>query len=520
MKKRVFKNPVFLVSASITIVLVILGAVMPRQFEDTANKLFHFTTEKFGWFYMLVVGIIILLLIGLAISKYGGIRLGGEDQKPEFPFLTWIGMLFSAGFGVGLVFWGVAEPMSHFAKTPFADVEANTEEAARIALGYAFFHWGISQWAVFALVGLIIALLWFRKQKDGLVSTALEPVTGSKPVIKHSIDSFAVIATVMGVATSVGLGVLQMNSGLNTVFGLGEQFYVQVGIILAVFAAYTVSSTTGLNKGIRYLSNVNLGLALGLMLFVFFAGPTVFILKSFTLALGDYITNFVYYSTRIQPYGSGSWLREWTLFYWAWAIAWSPYVGAFIARVSKGRTVREFIIGVMFIPPAIACVWISVLGGTALWQDLYQNTDIASVVDQDNADALFQLFEQLPLTNILSVLAILLIFVFLVTSADSATFILGSMTTYGSLHPKKRVKITWGVLVAAIAGVLLNAGGLRALQTASLVAALPFTVLLLLLGFGMVKLIRKEPLPIHKADIERFRRLREKSDRSAPHEQK
>ena len=316
MDKKMFTNPVFIVSATVILILVIFGAATPIRFGEVAGTLFNFTTLNFGWFYLLAVFMIILFLIIIALSKYGSIRLGADSDRPEFPFFTWIGMLFSAGFGAGLVFWGVAEPMSHFFTTPFGN-EAQTPEAARIAMGYSFFHWGVSQWSVFAIVGLVIGFLQFRKKKPGLVSTALEPIVGSKPLVKHSIDSLAVIATVMGIATSLGLGVLQMNGGLNAVFGIENSFPIQLGIIAVMFVAYTLSSSTGLKKGIAYLSNLNLGLALVLMLFVFIAGPTVFILETFTLALGDYITNFVFYSLRLQPYENGNWVEGWTIFYWA-----------------------------------------------------------------------------------------------------------------------------------------------------------------------------------------------------------
>ncbi|KZS49036.1 glycine/betaine ABC transporter permease [Paenibacillus glucanolyticus] len=513
MKGSLFKNVVFSISAVIIAVLAVLGAIRPGAFGEVAGYLFRFTTNSFGWFYLLSIFIIIVFLIWVAASKYGTIRLGGDKEKPDYPFFTWIGMLFSAGFGVGLVFWGVAEPMSHFFNTPFAGVEAEGVEAARVAMGYSFFHWGISQWSVFALVGLVIAFLQFRKQKDGLVSTALEPVTGTKRGVKNTIDILAVIATVMGIATSIGLGVLQMSGGLTSIMGINNGVGLQLIVLGIIFVAYMISSTTGLDKGIKYLSNLNLAMALVLLLFVFITGPSVFILETFTLAIGDYVSNFVSYSLRLQPYAEGTWVREWTIFYWAWAIAWSPYVGAFVARVSKGRTVREFIVGVMVVPPVIACLWIAVFGGTAIWFDLHENTGIAAAVNADVTSALFQLFNQLPFSSVMNVLAIILILTFLVTSADSATYILSSMTTYGSLNPPQIAKIVWGTLMAAIAGVLLYAGGLEALQTASLIAALPFTVLLLLLIIAIVKLLRREPLPIRKADLKRFRHLEEAANK-------
>ncbi|RWZ52291.1 BCCT family transporter [Halobacillus fulvus] len=494
--KKQLRNPVFIISASVILILVILGAANPEGFGQVSGQLFNFTTINFGWFYLISVFGFVIFLVALALSKYGKIKLGPQDSKPEYPFFTWIGMLFSAGFGAGLVFWGVAEPMSHFFETPFTNLDAQTEEAARVAMGYSFFHWGVNQWSVFAIVGLLIAFLQFRKDKEGLISTALEPVLGKRRGVKITIDSLAVIATVMGIATSLGLGILQMNGGLNAVFGLPNETWVQLAITGVLLILYLTSSSTGLNKGIKWLSNVNLGLCLVLLLFVFIAGPTLFILNTFTLGIGDYIANFVSYSLRLSPYeGNGAWLQEWTIFYWAWVIAWSPFVGAFVARVSRGRSIREFIFGVLVVPPVIACLWIASFGGTALNSDLNNGTQIAEAVNNDITLALFETYQHLPMTNILSFLSILLIATFLITSADSATYILASMTTGGSLTPALPIKLTWGILMAAISAVLLVADGLNALQTASLVSALPFTVVIILFAYSFTKIIRKEEIP-------------------------
>ena len=506
-----WKNPVFLISSITVLVLVVLGAIVPVKFEGVASVLYNFTQINFGWLYLLTVFILIVFLFSLAISKYGAIKLGGDNTEPDYPFFTWIGMLFSAGFGVGLVFWGVAEPMSHYFDSPMRDVADSSAESARLAMGYSFFHWGISQWAIFCLVGLVIAFLQFRKNKDGLISTALEPVVGRNRVIKGGIDSFAVVATVMGIATSIGLGVLQMGGGLESVFGFNNSFPLQLIIIVVIFGAYMLSASTGLNKGIRYLGNFNLALSIILLLFFFIVGPKVFIMETFTVAIGDYITNFIQYSLRLQPYRGGTWVSDWTIFYWAWAIAWSPFVGAFVARVSRGRTIREFIGGVMIIPPLFAMLWIATLGGTALYSDLYNNTNIAGAVDKDVTSALFVTMEHLPLTSILSVLAIILVITFLVTSADSATYILASMTTNGSITPPMIVKIVWGILMSAIAAVLLYAGGLEALQTASLVSALPFTVLLILLIFAIMKLLKKEPITVRPVDVRQYEEVRKEA---------
>ncbi|WP_430791138.1 BCCT family transporter [Virgibacillus flavescens] len=498
MEKHTYKNPVFFISVIIVALLVLFGAFMPKKFGEVASELFKLTTVNFGWFYLLAVFIFVIFLLGISITKYGKIRLGPADSRPEYPFFTWIGMLFSAGFGAGLVFWGVAEPMSHFFKTPFPGLEGQTEEAARVAMGYAFFHWGVSQWSVFAIVGLVIAFMQFKKGKKGLISTSIKPVVGNNKPLANTIDSLAVIATVMGVATSLGLGILQMSGGLQTVFNLPDTLWLQISIAGVMLLFYLLSSSTGLNKGIKWLSNLNLGLCLLLLVFVFIAGPTRFILDTFVLGLGDYFTNFIQYSLRLAPYSGDVWVRDWTIFYWAWAIAWSPFVGAFVARVSKGRTIREFVFGVLIVPPAIACLWIAAFGGTALFSDLNNGTNIAKAVNNDLAVALFKTFGGLPLTDVMSVLAIFLIFTFLVTSADSATYILGSMTSKGSLNPGLNGKIIWGILITAIAVVLLVADGLNALQTASLISALPFTLILVLMMIAFVKMLKSEKLPNKK----------------------
>lgn len=486
---------VFWFSAIAIALLVVIGAVAPKAFAAVASEIFNFTTYAFGWFYLLSVLFFVLFCIVLALSKYGKVRLGKDEDRPEFSFFTWIGMLFSAGFGIGLVFWGIAEPMSHFFTPPHETIDPLGEEAARVAMQYSFFHWGLSQWSVFTIVGLAIGYFQFRKKEDGLISTTLNPIIGTKNrnYIRKPIDILAVIATVMGVATSLGLGILQINGGLNVVFGIPNNATVQLIIIFVLLILYLASTTTGIERGIKYLSNLNLTLALLLMVFVFVAGPTVFILNTFTLGIGDYISTFFKTSLRLTPYKGGTWVRDWTIFYWAWVIAWSPFVGAFIARVSRGRTIREFVIGVLVIPPAIALLWIAVFGGTALHFDLFGGTQIAQAVDKDVTSALFTTFAELPFTFILSIISILLIFTFLITSADSATYILGTMTSGGILNPPLFLRVIWGTLVAAIAAVLLLASGLEGLQTASLVSALPFTFILIAMCYSLFKALRKEP---------------------------
>lgn len=491
-----FMNSTFWTSAIIVFLAVLWGAMDPESLAKAANAAYGFTTHSFGWFYLLSVLFIVVFLFVLAISKYGKTKLGKDDEKPDYPFYTWIGMLFSCGFGAGLVFWGIAEPMSHFVNSPLP-VEGKTPEAARIAMQYSFFNWGVHQWSVFTIVGLALAYFQFRKGENGEISTTLKPLTEKKGKkgIHKAINILAVIATVMGVATSVGMGILQINGGLDYLFSVPQNNTNLIIITVLLLAMYLTSAVTGLDKGIKWLSTLNLSLALGLIAVVLILGPTNFILESFVLGVGDYIQNFFGMSLALTPYDGGTWTKEWTVAYWAWVIAWSPFVGAFIARISKGRTIREFIFGVLIVPPFIAIVWIGVFGGTAIHMDLFQNANIAGAVQNDVTSALFATFEHFPMSTLLSVIFIVLIVTFLVTSADSAAFILGMMTSNGNLNPSMLVKVIWGVLMAAIVVVLIISSGLQGLQTASLVTALPFTFILLLITYSLIKTIKEDHRP-------------------------
>ncbi|WP_071435397.1 BCCT family transporter [Bacillus kwashiorkori] len=491
-------NIVFWISALTIGAVVVIGILFPNKFARAANVAFNFTTGNFGWFYMLLTIGIVFFLFYLAFSKFGRIKLGGDDEKPEFHLFSWIGMLFSCGLGIGLVFYGVGEPMSHFFTPPFNSIEGQSEQAARVGMGYTFFHYGVSIWSIYAIVGLAMAYFQFRKKKNGLISTSLEPMIGqkkrSKP-FKNIINILAVTATVMGVATSLGLGILQTNGGLNAVFSVPIGIGTQLVIIIILTVLYIASSYTGVNKGIKWLSNLNMILAFALMVFVFFTGPTVFILETITVGLGDYITNFITYSFRMTPYTGNDWIMDWTVFYWAWTIAWSPFVGAFIARISRGRTIREFVFGVAIAPPAISFLWFGIFGGTAIYMDLFEGANIATAVNNDITSAVFTMFDGMPFSSILSIMVIILIFTFLITSADSATYILSSMTTGGILNPPVGVKVVWGVLISGIATVLLFSSGFSGLQTASLVSALPFGVVILFMMISLFKVLRNDSIP-------------------------
>ncbi|EHK60768.1 choline/carnitine/betaine transport [Halomonas sp. GFAJ-1] len=486
----------FVASAIIIFGLVVVGAAFPVGFGNAAESALATVTELFGWFYLFSVFGFVIFLFGLALSKYGKVRLGPQDSTPNYTFFSWISMLLAAGFGVGLVFYGMAEPMSHYINPPYGDMPAETEAAARYAIQYSYFNWGIHQWAAFAVVGLIIAYFQFRKGQAGLVSSVLSSVTAKHPRVRPYaswLDVFAVVATVMGVATSLGLGVLQMNGGLNAVFGLPENGFWQFVILFVMFCAYMLSTWSGLDKGIKRLSNLNMILCIGLMLYVLVTGPTIAILETITLGIGDYLQNFIGMSLRISPYSDNEWASSWTIFYWAWVIAWSPFVGTFIARVSRGRTIKEYVFGVLLVPPLLACLWMGVFGGAALHMELSgDNVGLAAATQANITVALFEMFELMPFSNVLSVVAMLLIFIFLVTSADSASYIVAQMTDNGSINPPLYKRVIWGVLIAAICFTLIVAGGLSGLQSAAVLSALPFTFILYMMIVVLIRELRAD----------------------------
>jgi len=485
---------VFIISLFIIVLFVLWGILFPSNLADTSASLLSVTTEKFGWFYLLTAFVILLLTIYLAFSKYGSIKLGKEEDEPEYSYLSWFAMLFSAGMGIGLVFWGVAEPLQHYINPPMG-LEGSTVESARIAMHYSYFHWGFHPWAIYTLIGLCLAYFNFRKGSKGLISSTFYPLLKDKvngPIGK-TIDILAIIATAFGVATSLGLGALQVNGGLHAVFDVPNTVTIQIIIIAVVTVLYLISATTGLDKGIKILSNTNIAVAFGLMLFVLFVGPTSFIFDTFTTTLGGYLQNIIQMSLRLTPFAKGTWVGNWTLFYWAWWIAWAPFVGTFIARVSRGRTIKEFILGVLLVPSLVSFIWFAVFGGTALNLELFHNAGLAQAAEQDVTSALFVTLSHLPLGTIISLLATLLIITFFITSADSATFVLGMFSTDGNLNPKNKVKITWGLLQTSIAIILLLSGGLEGLQTMAIITALPFTVILLFMCVSFIRALQQEP---------------------------
>ncbi|UOE96411.1 BCCT family transporter [Alkalihalobacillus sp. LMS39] len=484
---------VFYVSVAILLLLVIVGIAIPDLLEQATANIQGFISSAFGWYYLILVTLIVVICLYLLISPVGKIKLGKQEEEPEFTRPTWLAMLFSAGMGIGLVFWGTAEPISHFIISSPTE-EAGTDQGIRDAMRYTYFHWGIHAWAIYGIVALVLGYFTFRHDEKGLISATLKPLIGRKAVegvTGKVIDIFAVLATVIGIATTLGFGAIQINGGLAFLFGIPTDIIVQFIIIAGVTVLFLISAWSGLSKGIKILSNVNMGLAALLFLLMFIFGPTVFILNLFTDTLGQYLQNLPAMSFRIAPLNEvrRAWIEGWTIFYWAWWIAWAPFVGIFIARVSRGRSIREFVFGVLLIPSIISFLWFSTFGGSAI---MLEYNGIAQISSFATEESLFAVFANYPLGFFASIVAIILVGTFFITSADSGTYVLGMMTTNGSHHPKNGVKMTWGILLSAISLVLLYSGGLQALQNTMIAAALPFSIIMAMMTISFIKAIHKE----------------------------
>ena len=495
-------------TASFILIIVLWGIVAPASLGTNFDSALAVITRNFGWLYLWVVLALVIFAAFLAFSRYGNLKLGGEEDEPEFSLGAWFAMLFAAGMGIGLVFWGVAEPMSHYTIAP-PGIAANTPEAANAAMRYSFFHWGVHPWAVYSVVALAIAFFQYRRQGAALISASTDTLPW-RP-IRHAAGLFnglAVIATAFGVAASLGMGALQINSGLETVFGVAVSTRAQVTIILASTVLFLSSALTGVTRGIKWLSSLNMVIAALLAAAVFLLGPTIVIIDTFTNTLGSYLSDFVRMSLRMTPFRDSSWVGGWTIFYWAWWISWSPFVGLFIARVSRGRTIREFITMTVLAPSMAAFLWFSIFGGTALHMEIWQGIPIAEAVKSDVSTALFTMFNAMPFSLIMSVAATLLVLVFFVTSADSATLVLSMMSSGGNPNPPAKVKALCGVLVAGVAISLLLSGGIEAVQTATIVFALPFAIVILLMGIALWRAIREDWREEQRKERELRQRMR------------
>src|SRR5919202_6172931 len=457
--------------------------------------LFNFLVPNFGWVFILSTFGFLTFSFYLAFSRYGRIRLGGQNEQPEFRTVSWVAMMFSAGMGIGLMFYGVAEPISHMGAPPFGLAEPNTKGAAQVAMEYSYFHWAFHPWAIYAIMGLALAYFCFRKGMPNLISSAFYPLIGERVYgpIGKSIDVFAIWATLFGSATSLGFGAAQINSGLNFLWDVPVSSGLEIGVIGILTLLFVLSAVSGVEKGVQFLSNVNMVLAIVLALFVLFVGPFVFIWETFTESVGAYLYQFIPMSFRSGAFGGGEWLSSWTIFYWAWWISWTPFVGTFLARISKGRTIREYLLGVLLVPTGVTFVWFAIFGGAAINLQLTGQANLIDAAAKPEV-SLFSLLEQLPLTTITSALVIFLVALFFISGADAASVVMGMLSSRGNLEPSRAVVVMWGTLTGLAAIVLLLAGGLTALQNAAIIAAAPFVFIIVGMVVGMLKEMRREPV--------------------------
>jgi len=478
---------VFFISAALIILFVACAILFQNYFGDFFSQMQNGMSKYAGWFFIFTVNIVLVVCLVVLISRFGSIKLGGPDAEPEFSTMGWFSMLFSAGMGIGLLFYGVAEPMFHYTANPLT--EPGTQEAARKAMDITFLHWGLHPWGVYTLVGLSLAFFSFNKNLPLSIRTAFYPIFGEKIYggIGNTIDIIATVATLFGVATSLGLGVQQVNAGLDHLLGIGQTKTIQVILIACITAIATWSVVNGLDKGIKRLSQINIGLALLLLVFVFMLGPTLFVLNAFLENIGYYLQYLPQLSTWNETYEHSQWQHGWTIFYWAWWIAWSPFVGMFIARVSYGRTIKQFILGVLLVPTLVTFIWITVFGNTALFIEMFGAGGIAKAVQDNIPLSMFILLENFPLSTVTSVLTVFVVIAFFVTSSDSGSMVIDIITSGGNPNPPVLSRLFWAILEGVVAASLLLGGGLVALQTAAITTGLPFAIVLLGMCYALFK---------------------------------
>ncbi len=525
----IYTKPTFLIALVVMLLFVLLGTVWPVGFKEQADDVFAWMLTNLGWTFILGASAFLFLIVFLLLSPVGEIRLGADDEKPAYGNLPWFAMLFSCGMGIGLLFWGVSEPINHLGWSPVEGAEY-TSYGATLAMRYSFFHWGFHPWAIYAVVAGSLAYFSYRKGLPMLLSSCLEPILGRKGIegpIGIIVNVIGVFATVFGLATSLGLGAMQIGAGLESLFGISSGPTTWITIIIIVTIAAIISTSTGIDRGIKYLSQVNIIAAALLMLLVFIVGPTLFILNMFSTATGDYLQNIVSMSFNINPLDAraNDFATGWTVFYWAWWIAWAPFVGTFIARISRGRTIRNFIVGVMLVPVAVSMVWFTVFGGSALYAELFGDAGgrIIDAVGADSSMGFFALLQGFPLSPILIAVGVFSVAIFFITSSDSGTYVNGMLTSGGDPNPPLQLRIIWGAIEGTVAAVLLLGAGalmtaydlslaeaaeaaLKSLQTASVVGGFPFMIIMFLMLYCLMKSLfaelREGTLPLEKKRIQ------------------
>jgi choline/glycine/proline betaine transport protein len=478
---------VFWTSTALIFFFVAFSLFNLAQMKEVLDAVQHSITTSTGWLFIAAVNIYLAIVVYLLFSRYGSIRLGGADARPEFTTWGWFSMLFSAGMGIGLVFWSVAEPIFHYSAPPWG--EANTVESAELAMGITFFHWGLHAWALYALMALGLAYFSFNRGLPLTIRSVFYPILGERihGWMGNTIDILAAVATLFGLATSLGLGAQQVNAGLDYLFAIGQGSTQQILLIAGITLMATVSVVLGLDKGIRRLSQFNMAAAIALLVFVFIAGPSLHLLDALVQNIGAYLANLPKLSLWTEAYGRGTWQHSWTIFYWAWWIAWSPFVGIFIARISRGRTIREFLLCVLLVPSLMTFLWLTIFGNSALFSELYGNGGITAAVNDNVATALFVLLDSFPWSAFTSALSVIVITAFFVTSSDSASLVVDIITAGGHPNPPTIQRIFWAIVEGVVAAVLLLSGGLSALQTGVIITGLPFALIILLIGFSLLR---------------------------------
>lgn len=487
---------VFIISAIIILGFVLWGAIDNQSLTRVSDVVMKYITGQWGWMYLVGVLFFVLFSIYLALSKYGNIKLGDQQDVPEYSNFSWFAMLFGCGMGVGLVFWSVAEPIYHYLKGPAYAGPQGSQQAAEWALPISFFHWGISAWATFVIIGLAMGVILFRKKMPALISSCFYPILGDKiygPIGK-CIDILTLVASLFGMATTIGLGTMQLSAGVSFNYGIPESTTLNLVLLAIVIVCYLASACLPIEKGIKTGSNVSMIACISLLVFVFVLGPTKFILDNFFNSTGIYIQNFFTMSLWLDPVKQSSWSGSWTIFYWAWWVAWAPFVGMFIAKISKGRTIREFVFGALIAPTVLDMIFFGIFGSTALKMELTEATKgvLYAAIDKNIASSVYVLLQQFPFASVTAVVMLFVIFTFFVVSADSCTIVLAMLSSGGDEKPKTSLKVFWGIVMGVSAGVLLIMGGLEALQMASIVGAFPFIIIMFFICYALMKVLKSE----------------------------
>lgn len=491
-------RPVFIASALLIVGFIIFGSLFGELAGEVFSQLQSFITHRFRWLFIILMNVTVVFSLYIALSRYGDIRLGHQTEHPEYSLLSWFGMLFSAGIGIGLLYWGTAEPLYHFMSPPMG--QAETVEAAKQAMSISFLHWGIHAWALYCVVALSLAYFHYRRGLPLSIRSVLYPLIGQKIYGKwgHVVDTLAVFGTMFGVVTSLGLGAMQINAGFSNVFGIPNNVPVQLCLIAIITAMATLSVMMGLDKGIKRLSDINIVLTVLLLGFMLFFGPTQFIIDSFIENIGNYVSQLIPLGFWSEAYSNTDWQANWTIFYWAWWVSWSPFVGIFVARISRGRTIREFIFGVLFIPMLLLFFWFTTFGGSAVHMELMGNYGLIEAVKADYGSAIFKLIEYYPLTKPLTLVIVVMIMLWFVTSSDSASFVIDMLTAGGDTNPPKIQRLFWALSQGVIAAVLLVAGGLSALQAVAIIAGFPFAIVVFVMMYCLWRGLTRDRLTLYR----------------------